>query len=42
MESRLNKSEEMNRDVPDSVNIKGETVPYEEATNGENTNSTDK
>lgn len=41
MESRINKSEEMNRDIPDSINVKGETVPYEEAANEKNTNSTD-
>ena len=41
MESRVNRSEKMNKDVPDSVNIKGETVPYEEAKNEKNTSSTD-
>lgn len=41
MESRVNRSEKMNKDVPDSINIKGETVPYEEATNEKNTNSAD-
>lgn len=44
MESRLNKSEEMNRDVPDSVNIKGKTILYKEveANNDNNTDSNNK